>query len=364
MKIGILSMQEVPNYGSFLQAFSLKIIFEKRGYEVYFLSIEKGRQVVKYGSSENKRKKIIDKYLFKKLFHYFFYNRMQKIHRADMINYLDIHKKTDYYDAVVIGSDEVFNATTPSPWGFTKQLFGDIDECGIIVSYAASCGTTTYQKVKNLGIENDIKCSLSKMKMISVRDGNTFNFVTEIMKRKPQIHVDPVFLLNYDEYIPDITIKYQYILIYSYPNRIRTENEITAIQAFAKKKGCKIICVGMMQNWCSVNIVADAFALLQYFKKAKYVITDTFHGLVLSIKYNKNFAAFVRDSNKEKIVGLLNQFNMSDRTIHDPKEIESIMNKEPDYSSINSIIALEQKRSYQYFDEIEYLIRINNKGNM
>ena len=30
------------------------------------------------------------------------------------------------YDLCVIGSDEVFNCMTPSPWGFTSQLFGNV----------------------------------------------------------------------------------------------------------------------------------------------------------------------------------------------------------------------------------------------
>ena len=46
MKIGILTMHEVPNYGSFLQAYSLKRQMEQRGAEVRFINIEKGRQIL------------------------------------------------------------------------------------------------------------------------------------------------------------------------------------------------------------------------------------------------------------------------------------------------------------------------------
>lgn len=45
MNIGILSMQRIPNYGSFLQAFSLKRQMEERGHEVYFIDILEGKKI-------------------------------------------------------------------------------------------------------------------------------------------------------------------------------------------------------------------------------------------------------------------------------------------------------------------------------
>ena len=46
MKIGILSMQRVYNYGSFLQAFGLKTLMEQRGHEVRYVDIEKKKGYV------------------------------------------------------------------------------------------------------------------------------------------------------------------------------------------------------------------------------------------------------------------------------------------------------------------------------
>ena len=46
MLIGILSMQRVCNYGSFLQALSLKMQFEALGHEVHFIDIQPGKQVL------------------------------------------------------------------------------------------------------------------------------------------------------------------------------------------------------------------------------------------------------------------------------------------------------------------------------
>ena len=45
MKVGILSMQRVINYGSFLQAYALKNLIESLGHEAYFVDVKKGRQL-------------------------------------------------------------------------------------------------------------------------------------------------------------------------------------------------------------------------------------------------------------------------------------------------------------------------------
>ena len=51
MKIGIMSMQRVANYGSFLQAFGLKTLLEKKGHEVCFIDYHAGKPVVSYKKS-------------------------------------------------------------------------------------------------------------------------------------------------------------------------------------------------------------------------------------------------------------------------------------------------------------------------
>ena len=59
-------MQKILNYGSFLQAFSLKKQFEQMGHDVYFIDIEKGKEIVTAPQVINKEyyKKKFDKYFF------------------------------------------------------------------------------------------------------------------------------------------------------------------------------------------------------------------------------------------------------------------------------------------------------------
>ena len=356
MNIGILSMQKIHNYGSFLQAFSLKKQLEARGHNVYFIDILPGKQIanspaVHGGSILSK----FDRYFFKRIENYLLYKKMAKIHIDDYQKYLETEKSLpsdQSFDLVIIGSDEVFNATVPSPWGFTTQLFGDVDNAKRVVTYAASCGSTTLEGAKEYGIEDDLRGAMQKLESISVRDVNTAAFVKGILGVSPEMHVDPVFISSFDEHIPVVPRRKPYLLVYAYANRIDDPSEIAAIKAYAKKNKLEILCVGMQQRWCSHNISANAFELLAYVKNAACIVTDTFHGTVFSIKYNKKFVSLIRESNKNKLGGLLGQFGLLSRSVDELDRFDEIMENPIDYVATNEMIKAEQQRSYGYLDRV------------
>ena len=60
MKIGILSMQRVPNNGSFLQAYGLKRILENLGHDVVFIDYREGKPVVPYSERQRIRYHILE----------------------------------------------------------------------------------------------------------------------------------------------------------------------------------------------------------------------------------------------------------------------------------------------------------------
>lgn len=357
MNVGILSMQKIHNYGSFLQALSLKLQFEERGHNVYFIDILAGRQIVSKTDVTNGGSLLskFDKYFFKRIENYLLFNKMAKLHIADYERYLETDKKIgsdEIFDLVVIGSDEVFNATTPSWWGFSTQLFGDVKNAKHVVTYAASCGHTTYDGVQKYGIVDELKSAMGNLEHISVRDENTADFVEKILNIKPTLNVDPVFISNFDQFIPVAKFRKPYLLVYAYSNRISDENEIEAIKQYAKKNDLDILCVGMQQRWCKYNIAASGFELLAYVKGAECIVTDTFHGTVFSIKYNKRFSTIIRESNRNKLGGLLQQFNLMSRCVNNIDDFERIMDISVDYSIINDIIDKECLKSYSYLDMI------------
>ena len=133
MRIGILSMQHVRNYGSFLQAYALKTSLESFGHQCEFVDIEQG--VPLPGLERNMR--YLVGMAFKRYFNWSTVKTLlprrkytkiyQKRFDNEFLPELGIYKHTfEKYDLVVIGSDEVFNFNQHTSYGFTPQLYGDV----------------------------------------------------------------------------------------------------------------------------------------------------------------------------------------------------------------------------------------------
>lgn len=365
MRIGILSMQRIKNYGSFLQAYALKGTIENLGHEVEFVDYTVEKCIVQINRTENNKS---DKRLFSKRAMGFLINRYHRIlkffrrpkekklseHYDDFLKYLNITDKYNYrarVDVLVIGSDEVFNCLQTNPdVGYSKELFGANNHAGKVISYAASFGTTTVEGIKQYNIAQELGELLSNFSALSVRDNNSGNVVSILTKKVPQYHLDPVFIYNFDHLIPKQVDLKNYIIVYAYGSRLN-KSENSAIRKFARKYRKKIVCIGSYQKCCDLFFTTDPFELLTYVKGADFVITDTFHGSVFSIKYNKLFATLVRASNQQKLSDLLKRFSLSNRIVEDIERLNEVLTHPIDYSEINVYIDQQTDASINYLKE-------------
>ena len=253
-------------------------------------------------------------------------------------------------ELVVIGSDEVFNFAQKSKWGFTTQLFGDVD-ADKVASYAGSFGFTTLQDIKESGVKNEIKFVLSKMTSISVRDNHSAEIINALTGQKPFIHLDPVLIYDFSKELCSAKNPFlkNYIIVYSYQDRIADKKEIETIRNFAKKQGKKLVSIFCTYRWCDRGIMPKTpFDVLAWFKYADYIITDTFHGTIFSIINQKKFCSLIRETNKEKLGYLLSSLHLSDRIVETPYQIESTLLKEVNYNKTNNLLSREKKISKEY----------------
>lgn len=228
-------------------------------------------------------------------------------------------------DALVIGSDEVFNCTQPgTAVGYSLQLFGRDHRAKKLVSYAASFGSTTMAKLEQFGVQKEIGDHLVRFDAISVRDENSAAIVTELCGKAPVQNIDPVLLYEFSE-VNQIEVPHRdYIIVYAYAGRINND-EAQAIRDFARKHHKKILALGFYQPFCDEYIQATPMEVLAYVKHADYVISDTFHGTVFSIKYQRKFAALIRQSNQQKLTDLLRHFCLEDRSVAQLSELEEVL---------------------------------------
>ncbi len=374
MKVGIMSMQRILNYGSFLQSYSLKKNLELMGASVEMVDYHIEKPLVFHP----KPKKISGWDKGKNRIRNAFRNKcgyprrlsekaiqsnktlednIHKIFKKEILPMLGVREETNYnpeIDLLVIGSDEVFNCLQPNPAvGYSKELFGYNNNAKKVISYAASFGNTMKEGLEKFGIYDEVKDMLHKFDGISVRDKNSLSIVNEMECRDVHKNVDPVFLYDYDEETQIDVLESGYIIVYAYSFRIG-QKEAAAIMRFAKKHNKKVICVEGHQPYLKNYVALNPFEVLAYFKKADYIITDTFHGTVFSIKYNKPFVSIVRGGtegsygNSEKLTDLLDTFSLKDRELKNLDELEEKLLTTIDYKTVNEKIADEKRKSLEY----------------
>jgi hypothetical protein len=339
--IGILSMQRVINYGSFLQAFALKKLIENEGFNVSFIDIKRQKNSIYYFlySFRNLFLDISKSFLSNQQYKF----EKMKVNKFTLFisKYLALEEKlyfsSNYYKTI-IGSDEVFNIKQHSPWRYNLQLFGEGLQ-GSIYTYAASFGNTSYDFILKSPLKLGIRDNLKKIKLISVRDYNSFQIILNLTGSPPIIHLDPTLIYDFEDEIKPINTSFKYILIYSYDGRIKVNSQIRQLINFAKVNNYKLLGLGSYISFCDLNILPDPFELLSYFKQASYVLTDTFHGTIFSILYHKQFATFVRKSNKIKLNDLMERFKVNNRRISPNDSIIKILNDSYDTDHIDKVIS-------------------------
>lgn len=358
--VGLLTWHKSLNHGAVLQAYASQKFLEKHGYNCYLLDYDRNIKVMETSLNKLKRRfsYLNINHLNMKLELKNWNEQKKELFSKFIKKNLKIGKKYYEYNNiknVMIGSDMVFDFYE----GYNPFMYGKNISSNNIFSYAASFGYTTeeiFEKFKN---KNEIVKLINKMSGIGYRDNNTFN----ILKNKCKIsiatkNIDPVLLYGFDdeqkEWNSNGWDKEKYILIYSYPSNLNKRKEIKHIKEIAKVNNLKIVSVGYFHAWCDENVNADPSEFVELFSNAKYVITDTFHGLVFSIVMNKQFALIVRN-NSFKVLDLMSDLNISyDINESIEKRLEDMLKSRINYNEINSnLLYLRNKSSRYILNQLE-----------
>ena len=357
MNVGILSMQEVINYGSVLQAYSLKeLVYNECGIHCSFIPIDttdslRMKTIPFTGEDDycsyQVSYKLLPRYIVNKIIN----KGKDKIVTTHIRNFQNeilhlANGRSDEYDIVIVGSDEVFKTEDLC----YLQLYGQIDNAKKIISYAACCGNASVCYF----FEDSIKILemlLDNFSAMSVRDSYTYNYVRQLYSREICMHLYPVLVGPLRKITRKKVYFSKYILVYAYSERIRNKKEIEVIIKFARKNRCKLICVGGKQYWCDIFLPIAPMELLDYFYNAEYVITDTFHGAIFAIITRKKFIVLKRKSNFNKITGMLNILCLSERLIDNIEHLERFIHLDIDYDLVFGILDYEEKRTRDYLRE-------------
>lgn len=368
MKIGILTLPLLTNYGGILQAYALQTILERMGHEVIVID-DKSRFILKVKQKPYVyAKRFIKKYILKENIRVFSeqYHRhtysiigqytqsfiSEYIHKLEISNLSILQKKN--LDIIIVGSDQVWRPSYNAPIAKAYLNFAKSWKIKRI-AYAASFGTDEWEYTPK-----QTKCCmklLHQFSAISVREESGIRLCHEHFRSEAKHVLDPTFLLNCNDYIQLIKRAnihdskgelFCYILD-------ETENKDLLIEQVSKKlaltpfytKNKKIFSESLITE----KIVPPVEQWLLGFQKAKFVVTDSFHGCVFSILFNKPFIVYGNaERGMARFDSLLSLFELQDRFVSSFEEYKQKEFKAIDWSNVNQILDQKRKESIYFLE--------------
>lgn len=241
------------------------------------------------------------------------------------------------FDLIISGSDQIWNpGINRSP---DRVYYSDVSNSARKISYAASYGTAS-PDFEDLSL---VRHCLSGLNDISVREKSAVKLVKDISGLNAQHVPDPTFLIrDYSNLFVKASVPEDYIFSYV----LRSGKSIdTVIEKVAKSLNCKVVRAKNYQRpWLNDSNCHDMSPeqWISNIYHSKFIVTNSFHGVALSINLNKPFVAVRLPGSKaalnERVESLLQSLNLTDRII-DANDIDSLIvnvNSQIDWESVNN----------------------------
>lgn len=367
MKIGIITYHSAYNFGSMLQAFATQESVKKMGHEAIILNYRMQSQKNFYAEYRTKYGKL---------------NFLQDLCQLPMHN-AKIERKQNYekffdehfnltaefsepevmkeickdFDVIISGSDQIWNSRSCEfvncDIKYMKPYLLDGFQ-GKKISYASSIGHITDKELEY------IIPYVKKFDFLSVREQSTKDRISKYIGKSIERVLDPTFLLTGDEWIEHLNLRKEenrpYILFYSL-KRFDGNNILKEVIELAHKKNMAVKYImpfSYLPNKYSDVENCESFGPVEFMNaiyNSEMVITDSYHGTILSLNLNKNVYSICSKTGAEfRKTEVLERLELHDRIISEINEIYGSTTK-IDFESINKIITEDKLNS------IKYLIR-------
>lgn len=321
MKIGIITFHWATNYGAVLQAYALQKYLSQHGYDVKIIDY------IPY----TYEKKIIKCFITKRpwriphnLLEYRKERSISTFRTANLnlsIKYQSVEcikKNPPEYDVYICGSDQIWNPSFTAT-GERKHTLGYFLDFGPVkvkrIAYAASFGCTQYPEA----LAKIVAPIIAKFDAVSVRENCGRKIANQMGIKDVWLLPDPTLLLRERDYecllLSPERIKYNYSLFfYSLHTGQKTIQKIKKV--ISRRLLPKIIDVR------SKNMGIEAW--LTFIKVSRFVVTNSFHGMVFSILFRKPFIVVPVEGSSagmnDRIYTLLGKVGLEERILIHPDE--------------------------------------------
>lgn len=360
-KVGILTFHAAHNYGSMLQAFALKYVVSKLGYNCEIINYRNDRQKKLYSIlSVGIKTQII------RILHIIKYKRRYNLFEHYLKDYLTDSREINTHDAVkgylngldavICGSDQIWNLSSNTYDSDTVYYLPFSIDCRKI-AYAPSMGSEIDFNL----IHDKLFSYINDFSFLSAREDKLSKVLSDCVNKNIPTVIDPTLLVErevWDKQTVPVREK-NYICFYSL---IYSDDLVKLAQDASRSLNLKIINLSPRAKYASISEFEQKYDIgpkefISYIKNASLVITNSFHGTVFSILERTPLFSVILDVNKPdfrrqnlfSITKLYDMyFSVTDRStlVERYNRIKTI-----DYSFAEEQIKMAKENSINYLKE-------------
>lgn len=330
-RVGIINWWFINNRGAILTNYALNEMVKSLGFNAYTVNYITPFERDNY--QKGYVKDFTDKYI-------------QKTRWIE--NRYDLGQLNADIGTFICGSDQIFNFFPCN--AHSKIFYMDwVDvKNNKLLSYAASFAGNEFKATESQ--TNLVKYLLSRFDYHSIREEEGVEIMRQTFGLDSQLILDPVFCIDKQKYIDmaekstDKTEEDFIVYYYTVPDRIKNAELIDHVM---KKAGAK-----RAINLFSWDIPMENW--FWYFTHAKFVLTNSFHGVCFSLIFNKPWVAFVLDGKKDSRFSILTKLsNMKERIFYDMNDIfkADYLFQPVDFSYFNHSIGAKVQEAYQWLEK-------------
>ena len=352
-KIGILTLPFDPNYGWILQLWAMCHFLLNKGYDVEVIDRrwdDKSPSIIK------KIERWVYYHVFCRNFFQFYNREFKRTREIRSYSVMLSNFNDKHYDAVIVGSDQVWRIEHTRGVGLNFYLDFLQDKKNVKrISYAAYFGKDNWNGTSEE--KQSVSQLLKDFDLITVREESGIGICKELFNVEAHHVLDPTMLLRIEDYNAIILNKKEcnhkivtYILDYT-----ARKDEIVKIVASILKKDIKHLYTKKKRLFSFYTSVGK---WLYSIKDAEFVLVDSFHGMVFSILFRKQFIVVGNKARgMARFESLLEQLGLENRLINEDcpnNDVIEILHTPINYDNIfNSINKLRSKSEALLINTIE-----------
>lgn len=350
MKIGVITYHKERSHGATFQAYATYRALQELGCEVEVIDLAHDKHVTAawlrklallyFGLSDYRQAQ----------FRKHFYPPMSQHYK----DWEDLKRNHPKVDALCVGSDQTWNLNIAMEKNMMAFFLDFGPENMPRFSYASSFGYPEWQ-IKDKAKTQRAGELLNSYVGLSVREVTALNILKNQFGLDATLVCDPTLLhTNYDEFTKGLKQRNE-VICYS----LRSEKEpmLSAVKDIANYLNVPVrwlykpyFVVGVKNTYHP-----DFYNWFRYMAGARYILTNSFHGTVLSLICKKQFAVLYKENGlSSRIVDLLKQVGLEDRIYFSYEEFSNsdCWKKPIDYSEVDKKLAVYRAKSWEYLREV------------